>query len=227
MPRGIPMGVLRVATAPPHPALASDTRRAVFWCICWFGGIVKLGGLARSTIGYGAQWVQQDHADLNTLCASHTHQENTPSYSRRQEMGLAVVEQYSIKQMSVLFQSRYIRGWRTYAFSPPAQAAGTLQGDSDSSIFSLSVPLSCSIPFLISYRPRRFQGFCNCRGRGGIFKTVSDEIPSELCLHVQRKKCLAHRRRRLTKIGHYYYVLLLLFLIFTVLGGGKAMGSSG
>ena len=66
--------------------------------------VVKLGGLAHSTINYGAQWVQQDHADLNTLRASRTHQENTPSYSRRQEMGLAVVEQYSIKQMSVLFQ---------------------------------------------------------------------------------------------------------------------------
>lgn len=27
---GVPMGVLRVANAPPHPALASDTRRTIF-----------------------------------------------------------------------------------------------------------------------------------------------------------------------------------------------------
>lgn len=50
--------------------------------------------------------VQQGHAVLSTLRASRTHQENTPSYSRRQELGLAVVEQYSIKQTSVSFQSR-------------------------------------------------------------------------------------------------------------------------
>lgn len=72
--------------------------------------IVKLGDLARSTTSYGTQWVRQDHADLNTLRASHTHQENTLSYSRRQEMGLAVVEQYSIKHTSVLFQSHIHQG---------------------------------------------------------------------------------------------------------------------
>lgn len=54
----------------------------------------------------GLQWVQQEHAGLNTLRASRTHQENTLSYSRRQELGPAVVEQYSIKQMSESFQSR-------------------------------------------------------------------------------------------------------------------------
>lgn len=54
--------------------------------------------------------MQKDHADLNTLRASRTHQENTLSYSRRQELGLAVVEQYSIKQMSVSFQSHAMSG---------------------------------------------------------------------------------------------------------------------
>lgn len=82
--------------------------------------VVKLGGLAHSTISYGAQGVRQDHADLNTLRASRTHQENTLSYSRRQEMGLAAVEQCSIKQTSVLFQSHtYIRVWRLHDFGPP------------------------------------------------------------------------------------------------------------
>lgn len=92
--------------------------------------VVKLGGLAHSTISYGTQWVRQDHADLNTLRASRTHQENTLSYSRRQEMDLAAVEQYSIKQTSVSFQSHtYISGSGGYMISGPRhpQAAGIPQ----------------------------------------------------------------------------------------------------
>lgn len=89
---------------------------------------MKLGDLAHSTISFGAQWVRQEHAHLNTLRASRTHQENTPSYSRRQKMGLAVVEQYSIKQMSVLFPSHVHQGLENIRFqSPPAQTAWILQ----------------------------------------------------------------------------------------------------
>lgn len=81
---------------------------------------VTLGGPAPSTISYGTQWVQQEHADLNTLRASRTHQENTPSYSRRQELGLAVVEQYGIKQISVSFQSRAHQGQENEDFNTPS-----------------------------------------------------------------------------------------------------------
>lgn len=109
--------------------------------------VVNLGGLAHSTISYGAQWVQQDHADLNTLRASRTHQENTPSYSRRQEMGLAAVEQYSIKQTSVLFQSHVHQGWRHLLSVPPA--AGTPQDNQDSS--SSSAILFLSLRFAHSH----------------------------------------------------------------------------
>lgn len=102
--------------------------------------VVNLGGLAHSTISYGAQWVQQDHADLNTLRASRTHQGNTPSYSRRQEMGLAVVEQYSIKQTSVSFQSHVHQGWRHLISAPTA--AGAPQDNQDSSSSSAILFLS-------------------------------------------------------------------------------------
>lgn len=104
--------------------------------------VANLGDLAHSTVSYRAQWVQQDHADLNTLHASRTHQENTPSYSRRQEMGLAVVEQYSIKQMSVSFQSHVHQGWRHLISAPPA--ANAPQDIQDSS--------SCSAILFLSFR---------------------------------------------------------------------------
>lgn len=81
--------------------------------------VVKLGDLAHSTTSYGTQWVRQDHADLNTLRASHTHQENTLSYSRRQEMGLAVVEQYSIKHTSVVISIPHTSGSGDYMISVP------------------------------------------------------------------------------------------------------------
>lgn len=106
---GFPMGVPRAADSPrPHLALA---RRTVFGRICWLGSWNSGGGgLAPSTVSYGGQRVQKDHADLNTLRASHTHQENTPSYSRKQEMGPAAVEQHSMKQASVSFPSHIRQG---------------------------------------------------------------------------------------------------------------------
>lgn len=71
--------------------------------------------------------MQKDHADLNTLRASRTHQENTLSYSRRQELGLAVVEQYSIKQMSVSFQSRARLGLENRDCNSPPPLASPRQ----------------------------------------------------------------------------------------------------
>lgn len=71
----------------------------------------------------GLEGVRQDHADLNPLRAPRTHQENTLSYSRRQEMGLAVVEQYSIKQTSVLFQSHTCQGLENTGLQPPQRPA--------------------------------------------------------------------------------------------------------
>lgn len=103
-------------TPTPHAGIERPQDGIWVRLLVW---VVNLGGLARSTISYGAQWVQQDHANLNSLRASRTHQENTPSYSRRQEMGLAAVEQYSMKQASVSFPSLVHQGWR-HLISTPA-----------------------------------------------------------------------------------------------------------
>lgn len=179
---GIPMGVLRVATAPHTRAGIRHPQDSV--SVRLLAGAERLGDLAHSTIRYGAQWVPQDHADLNTLRASRPHQENTLSYSRRQETGLAVVEQYSIKQTSVLFQSQVHRGLGNTQWQPPhSQAAGIPQDSQDSSNFSLSLfpPLSCPFSFLVSYRPSWSQGGWDRRGHDGTSKTVSDAIPSQLC----------------------------------------------
>ena len=174
--------------APPR-RVASDTRRTVFQCVCRFGD------LAQSTVRYRAQWVQQGHAHLNTLRASRPHQENTLSYSRRQKMGLAVVEQYSIKQTSVLFPSHVHQGLENiqFQFHPAPRQPGfskILQLRKAAAFLGFNF-LSASLVFFSKFLRDSdiFKGFFkNCWDQNALFKTVSDEMLSEIPSHTQRKK---------------------------------------
>lgn len=157
----------------PHPVRGPRTPAGLYWghlSVC----VVNPEGLARSTIRYGTRGgrVQQEHADLNTLHASRTHQENTPSYSRRQEVGLAAVERYGIKQTSVLLRSLARQGGRTQDFTPPPPTAWvprhTVDGGSSESVSFLSVPLTPVSNFSETQALQRLLQWLG--PRGGPFK---------------------------------------------------------
>lgn len=96
-------------------------------------------------------------------------------------MGLAVVEQYSIKQTSVLyFNHTHVRVWRTQDFSPPNGQPSPELGQRRLRLDSVSFCFAHS--YFQFLRHPDMSKVSVAAGCGGKFKTLSGEHLSELCL---------------------------------------------